>query len=64
MKQLRCRKELGTWHYERVVDFWKEVAPFYTLYDANMNEVDDFDSYAEMRSYIESLQDTADGGTI
>lgn len=56
MKQMRCRKDLGTWYYEKHIDPWKEVAPFYTLYDADMNEVDDFDTYAEMRGYLETKE--------
>ena len=56
MKKMRCRKELGTWYYTRIVDFFKEVAPFYQLFDSEQTYIDDFDSYADMRAYIESVK--------
>lgn len=54
MKKMRCRKELGIWYYTRITDFWKEVAPFYQLFDSEQTFIDDFDTYAEMRAYIEN----------
>lgn len=54
MKQMRCRKELGTWFYEKHIDHWKEVAPFYVLYNESMEEVEEFDTYAEMLGYLET----------
>lgn len=56
IKKMRCRAELGEWYYQRVIDDYKMSAPFYHLLDAEQNHVDDFDSYAEMRSYIEKVK--------
>ena len=54
MKKLRCRKELGTWYYRKIVDDFELDAPYYELYDANGEWVQDFGFYKDMHYYIET----------
>ena len=56
MIKVRCRKELGTWFYDKLNgDDCNELdAPVYSLYDDNGKFVHNFGSYGDMKYYIET----------
>lgn len=53
MKKVRCKKEYGTWFYEKV-EHYDLDAPIYELYTEEGNFENTFGSYADMKYYIET----------
>lgn len=56
MKQLKCKKQLGVWFYEKInPDEYNDLdAPIYELYDSNKKLVMVFGSYNDMKYYVET----------
>ena len=55
LKKLRCKKQYGTWYYEKTYDEGDKDFPLYYLYDEQGNEVNiTFPYYQGMKDYIET----------
>lgn len=53
MKKLRCKKEFGTWFYEKI-EHYDLDAPIYELYNENGQYENAFGCYSDMKYYIET----------
>ena len=56
VKKLKCRKELGTWYYQKITpDAYSFLdATVYNLYDGIGDFVATFGSYGDMKYYVET----------
>lgn len=56
MKKLRCKKELGTWYYKKIVPtVYNDLdAPIYELYNSDQEFEGSFGCYDEMKFYLET----------
>lgn len=53
MTKVRCKKEYGTWFYEKLTGGDLD-APVYDLYSTDGKFVAEFGSYGDMKYYIET----------
>ena len=56
MKKLKCKKEFGTWYYEKISpDGLNELdAPIYELYSIDGDQIGCFGCYGDMKYFVES----------
>lgn len=55
-QKVRCKNQYGTWLYVIIKpSCWNDLdAPIYRLFDENEKFVNDFGSYGDMKTYIET----------
>ena len=56
MTKLRCKKEYGTWFYEKELATWQNGldAPVYHLFDEDRKFAESFGSYGDMKYFVET----------